>query len=397
MERYFWMQSKRLGKSLPGALLAALILLGSLLGIFSLVVQQDAQSVENQKFPVALVGYTDEPFLQMGLTALAAFDSTRFSLDIQQMELKQAQDALARGDISAYVEIPEGFIEEALKGRILPLKFVSTTGAAGLVSIFKDEITEVISQILLSAQKGVYGMESAVWENHLTLGNNMDRMSIRYADYVFVRDKIYSLEELGIADALGLEGYLLCGLSVLFLLLCCLPFAPMLIHKDLSLQQMLRAKGRAGFLQTLSELGAYSLSLFIMVLVLLLGAEIFAGSRFPFGAVLLRVIPVVLMAASLSYMLCCLSTDLTGGLVLQFFTVLALCLISGCLYPVYAFPVGVQRVAAWLPAGMARSLLSGSITGQGTGWLPVWLLGYSLAFFLIGSFVSTRRIKGVGR
>lgn len=391
------MQGKRLGKSLPGALLAALVLLGSLLAIFQLAVRQDADSAENQKFPVALVGYTDEPFLQMGLTALSAFDSSRFSLDIQQMELGQAQKALSRGDIAAYVEIPEGFIEEALYGNILPLKFVSTTGAAGLVSIFKDEVTDVISEILLSAQKGVYGMESAVRDNGLSVGRNMDTMSIRYADYVFVRDKTYSLQELGIADSLGLEGYLLCGLSVLFLLLCCLPFAPALIRRDLSLQQMLCARGRSGFRQSLTEFFSYFLNLLVMVLILLLGAELFAGNQFPLMAVLLRVIPVVLMAASLSYLLCSLSTDLIGGLVLQFFTVLALCFVSGCLYPVYVFPVGVQQVAAWLPAGIARSLLSGCITGQGAGWLPVWLLCYSLVFFLTGSLINTRRIKGVGR
>ena len=395
MERYFWMQGKRLGKCLPGAILASLVLLGSRLAIFGFVVRQDAESAEKQKFPVALVGYTDEPFLQMGLTALAAFDSSRFSLDIRQMELESAQKALAQGDIAAYVEIPEGFINEALMGNILPLKFVSTTGATGLVSIFKDEITDVISQILLSAQKGVYGMESAVWDNYLPLGNKMNTMSIRYADFVFVRDRAYSLEELGIADALGLEGYLLCGLSVLFLLLCCLPFAPLLIRRDLALRLMLCARGHRPMGQALVEFCAYFLCLFVMILLLLVGAEIFAGDAFPFGAVLIRLVPVILMAAALSYMLCCLSTDLTGGLVLQFFTVLALCFVSGCLYPVYVFPVEVQQAAAWLPAGIARRLLSGCITGQAAGWLPVWLLGYSLVFFLVGSLVSARRVKGV--
>lgn len=397
MNRFFWMQTKRLGKAFPGALLAALILLGSLLAIFGLVVRQDAAGEENHKFQVALVGYTDEPFLQMGLQAMSAFDSTRFSMDIRQMEQEDAQKALAAGDIAAYVEIPEGFIEEAMTGNILPLKFVSTTGAAGMVSIFKDEITDVISQILLSAQKGVYGMESAVRNNRLPLGNNMDRMSIRYTEYVFFRDRTYKLEELGIADKLGLPGYLLCGLGVLFLLLCCLPYTPLLISKDLSLRQMLRARGQCVLAQSAAEFGAYLVNVLAMVLVLLLGAELFAGSVFPFWQVAYRVLPVILMVTSLSYMLCCLSTDLTGGLVLQFFTVLALCFLSGCLYPVYMFPVKVQQAAAWLPAGIARSLLSGAISGEGAGLLPVWLLTYSLVFFLIGSAVSARRIKGVGR
>ena len=397
MKRLFWLQSKRLGKALPGAFLAAVVLLGSLLAVFGLVIRQDAASDKNQKFPVALVGYTDEPFLQMGLNAVAAFDSTRFSVDIRQMELEDAKKALTAGQIAAYVEIPENFVNEAMVGNILPLKFVSTTGAAGMVSIFKQELTDVISQILLSAQQGVFGMESVVRDNRLPLQNNMDKMSIRYIEYVFSRDKVYSLEQLGIADSLGLEGYMLCGLGVLFLMLCCLPYVPYLIQKDRSSQRMLCAKGKSCFAQAVLEFGAYFLNIFIIVLALLLGAEIFAGSRFPFWKVMYRTIPLALMVTSFSYMLCRMSTDITGGLVLQFFAVLAMCFVSGCLYPVYVFPVKVQQAAAWLPAGIGRSLLSTALTGQGAGMLPVWLLAYSLMFFLIGNAVSARRIKGAGR
>ena len=395
MDKYFLMQSKRLGKRLPGAILAAVVLLGSLLLVFRMMVQQDAAEPENQKFQVAMVGDTDDPFLQMGLMAMTGFDSSRFSLEIVQMETEQAKQSLARGEIAAYVVIPENFVDEAFMGNILPLKFVSTIGSSGLVSLFKEEITDIISGILVSAQKGVFGMESAVEDHQLELGKNMDIMSIRYAEYVFVRDKTYSLEELGIADALGLEGYLLCGLGVLFVLLCCLPFAPLLIRKDVALSQMLCAKGRPAFLQMFAELMAYFLNLMVTILVLLVAATVFGKGDFPIFRVLLRGIPVMLMVASLSYMLCSLSTDLTGGIVLQFFTVLALCFVSGCLYPVYMFPMEVQQVAAYLPTGIARSLLAGCITEEAAGLLPIWLLGYSAVFFLIGSYAGVRRIKGV--
>lgn len=397
MGKYFYLQGKRLGRVLPGALLAALVLLGSLLVIFKLTVEQDAAGEENQKFRVAMVGYEDDPFLQAGMAAMTGFDSSRFSLDIRQMNREQALQALSKGQIDACVEIPEGFMEEAMVGNILPLKFVSTTGAAGLTSIVKDEITDVIASVLRESQKGVYGMEYAVRDNGLRVENNMNVMALRYTEYILARDKLYSLEELGIGDALGLEGYLLCGLSVLFLLLCCLPFAPVLIRRDLSLQKMLYAKGRSPLKQSLAEFGAYFSCLLVMVLVLLLGAEVFASGVFPFWSALLRLIPVMLMVAALSYMLCCLSTDLTGGILLQFFTVLAMCFVSGCLYPVYMFPVGVQKAAALLPAGIARSLLAGCITGQGMGLQPLWLMLYAGGFLLAGGGMNRSRIKGAGR
>lgn len=391
------MQVKRLGRVLPGALLASLILLGGLLLVFRLTVEKDSTGPENQRFRVAMVGYTDDPFLQMGLSALQGFDSSRLTLDIQLMEQEQARKALSSGQIAAYVEIPEGFIEAARVGNIMPLKFVSTTGAAGLTSIVKDEITGVISQVLHHSQKGVYGMEHVVRDEGLRLGDNMTVMALRYTEYVLDRDKLYAVEELGIADALGLEGYLLCGLSVLFLMLCCLPYGASLIRKDMALQQMLRAKGVSAFRQTAAEFGAYVIYLYIMVSVLLLGAKVFAGESFPFLAVMLRAIPVVCMAAAFSYMLCSLSSGLTGGLLLLFFSSLAMCFVSGCLYPVYMFPISLQQVAAWLPAGIARSLLSGCITEAGGGLQTLWLLLYTGGFFAVGCVVNTHRIKGVGR
>ena len=396
MGRYFWIQCKRLSRMLPGAVLATLILLGGLLLVFRLTVEQDSQTVEKQRFRVAMVGYTDDPYLQLGLSAMTGFDSSRMTLDIQMMEQTRAKQALRSGLIAAYVEIPEGFMDEAMVGNILPLKFVTTTGAAGLTSIIKDEITTVISTVLRHTQKGVYGMEHAVRDNGQYLGNNMNVMALQYTEYVLARDKLYAVEQLGIGDALGLEGYLLCGLSVLFLLLCCLPYGAVLIRRDLSLQRMLCAKGKSAFGQAVAEFGAYFLCLLGMLLMLLVGAALFT-EEFPFFAVLWRVGPVVLMTAAFSYMVYSLSTDLTGGILLLFFSGLVLCFVSGCLYPVYMFPVRVQQVAAWLPTGMARSLLAGSITGQKNSGTALYLTFYAVAFFLAGSTVSCRRIKGVGR
>ena len=388
MKKYFWLQSKRMGRYLIGAFLAALVLLGGLLAIFGLMVQQSTTQENNQKFDIAMVGYTDDPFLQMGLNALTAFDSSRFSLNILQMTTKEAQGALSRGEIAAYVVVPENFVDNAMRGEILPLEFVSTTGAAGLVSMFKTELTGIFSQILLSAQKGVFGMAAVIEDYDKSYGNIMDDMSIRYATYVFSRDKLYQVEELGIADALGFEEYLLCGLSVLFLLLCCLPYAPLMIRKDTALSRMQAAKGRPAFLQCCVDMAVYALALFMTLVLLLLIGLCILGDALPFVSVLLNALPVVILAAALSYMLFSLSTDLVGGILLTFFTTLALCFVSGCLYPVYFFPVQVQQIAAWLPTGLARTQLANCITGEPAGLNTLWLLMYSTVFFLVGSLVA---------
>ena len=106
---------------------------------------------------------------------------------------------------------------------------------------------------------------------------------------------------------------------------------------------------------------------------------------------------MVLLVSAFSYMLYCLSTDLIGGILLQFFTALGLCFISGCLYPAYFFPPQVQTMAQLLPTGVARSLIAGAFTGEGSPLTVLLLTAYSAVFFLIGSLVTCRRVKEVER
>ena len=92
MKKYFRLQCKRLLRYLPGALLAAAILLVAFLIAFRMFTQTNANQEENQKFPIALCGETDDSFLQMGLSTLKSFDSSQYALEILEMEEAEAAE-----------------------------------------------------------------------------------------------------------------------------------------------------------------------------------------------------------------------------------------------------------------------------------------------------------------
>lgn len=393
MGSYFLLQCKRIARYLPGAFLAMLVLLGGLLTVFSVVVQQDTQSPDNQKFQVGLVGTAGDTMVQMGLAALKSFDSTQLSMEIVEMTEPEARAALEKGTIGAYIVIPDNFVNEAMSGHILPLKFVSTTGAASVVSVFKEEVTEVISLLLLESQRGVYGMQGAMKSQDIGgRGKKMDALALTYVEYVLTRDHTYSLQELGISDALGFADYLLCGLFVLFLMLVCLPFAPLMIRKDMALERMLTARGHSALAQSLCDLLAYCGGVTVMVVAVAALGYTLAGDALK-QVTLLPVLPVILMVCSFSFLLYTLSSDLIGGVLMQFFTTLALCFVSGCMYPVYFFPVKVQKLAAWLPTGAARSQLAACLTGDSSRETLLLLLGYTAVFSLVAILVRLRRVK----
>ncbi len=388
MSKYFILQCKRILRYLPGVLIIIAFLLGGLLTVPRLLAQQDANSNHNEKVSVALCGDLQDDFLQMALSAITTLDSSRYTLNILQMDEARAAKALSSREVAAYVVFPQGFMDLAMAGELIPLKMVSTTGASDVVSVFKEELTKALGDLLASSEKGVFALDNVIRDEELSGGGHLDRLALRYVDHIIARDRIYRVVELGIGQGLSLTQYLACGLGVVFLLLCCLAFAPLHIQKDPALSRLLRAKGHGAAAQTLCDLSAFILTLLVIAgLVLPLIALTEFASLSP-GKILMG-IPVILMAAAYSFLLFSLADNLMTGVLMQFFVSLALCFVSGCIYPVYFFPVGVQKAAALLPTGLARTQLTGD-AGATLG-----LLGYTLLFTVLSIWVRSRKIRGV--
>jgi len=90
-----------------------------------------------------------------------------------------------------------------------------------------------------------------------------------------------------------------------------------------------------------------------------------------------------------------LASDLVSGVLLQFFGTLALCFICGCLYPITFFPDSVQKIAAFLPVGLARMQLADCILLKHTLQTTLALLGYGCLFALCAALVRKYKVAGV--
>lgn len=380
----------------PAVLCAVLVLTVSLFGIYRGIVQLSTDPDAQTKFKIAMVGQSEDTFLDLAIQAVEAFDSSRFSIELLRMQEEEAAAALARGEIPAYVVIPEGFIEAALHGQVLTLDFVSTSGAAGLVSLFKDELTRVVEDIVIACQKGMFGVTQALTENggEALADQFVHDISIQYVEFVFTRSDTYTVRELGIGDSLKLEGYLLCGFSVLLLLLMALPFAPLFVRRQCALEQVLSAKRCGAFAQTICEFAGFLLSECIVLMIALGAIGAFSGAWEQLMDIqsLWRIFTVVLWVCALSVLLYEISTDIVSGVLLHFFASLSLCFVCGCLYPVHFFPETVQRIARWLPASHARACLASCVTGVDAA-TELWVLwSCSVAALIIAVLVRRHRI-----
>lgn len=406
MKTYFYLQCKRVLRFLPFVAAISVTLFLGLAIILNNAIFLDSTSEEKQLFKIGIVGNPEDTYLNLGMAAVETFDSSRFTIKFEQLTEENAQNALRRGTISAYVVIPDGFIESAMHGNLQPLNYITTTGTSELSTIFKDELTSVISSVLSEAQKGVYGLRNTMREyEQAGSSKHMNDFSIEYFDFILGRDGIYKVTEMGVSDNITLPQHLICGISVLLLLLLGLPYAPIFVKKDFSLNKKLLTQGYKCHSQVICEYFSYFIANLLLVLLILLviyfsgtfsnGALVqFAPSFSELLAISLSILPVVFVLTSLTFLIFELSGNLVNGILLYFFSTLALCYVSGCLYPIYTFPQIIQNISAFLPTGIARSYLAGFVA-KNSSLNTLWLILYSIAFLTVT--ILLRRHKTMGR
>ena len=394
MRKYFIIQLKRLLRILPPILIVAAILFGCLTVVYDAIVSMEEEEGAQTKFQVGIVGTAGDTYLKMGLAAVESFDSTRYSVEFVEMSEPDAEAAMRRGTIAAFLVIPDNFLDEAMYGNIIPLKYVCSAGAMGLVSMIKDEISQLIETMLIEAQKGIYGSGNALNDHGLNGGKIVGEISLEYVELVFARSRMYRVTEMKKFDGLGMGGYMLSGLCVVLFLLVCLTFAPVMIRPDQSLARVLAARRRPAFLQVLCDFVVYMVGVLGIAAVIWLLAVVKAGEAIPLKTVL-QCIPALFALGAMSFLLYEAASDLVSGVILQFFVTLVLCFISGCLYPISFFPDSVQQLSNVLPTGLARLQLADCILGKTSVTTTIALLGFGLVFLAVTIVIRRIKVSGV--
>ena len=275
-------------------------------------------------------------------------------------------------------------------GTIKPLRFVSAAGGENIVSMVKDELTKAIANVLLVSEKGAFAVGDVLEEHGREdiQGDKVNELALSYAAKIMDRTEVYVVEELGISEGLSFEDYLISGLSVVFLFFMTLPFVAVFVKEESSMEQLLKSKRVGAVKQVLSELVAY-----ILFMLLLTVFPLVLLKKFSLAGVL-HILPVVFCIVSISYFVYSLPRDLLSGVLLQLITAVALCFVSGCMYPVYFFPVSVQKLSRYLPTAMARNHIARFITGKETAENILPMVGIGFAFVVFAVLIRYFRIGG---
>ena len=104
-------------------------------------------------------------------------------------------------------------------------------------------------------------------------------------------------------------------------------------------------------------------------------------------------IPIVIMFASIQYMLFLAADNFIAGVSLQFICSMALAYLGGCLYPISFFPEFIRKAAGYQPAGIAYGYLADILLVKDTGRHLSMMLIYTAAFLIIAGIIMDRRLK----
>ncbi len=392
---YFSLQLKRAIKYFPFVLALSLLLCVCLGAALGEVVKLDSASEDKQKITIGIVGDTKGSFLGFGISALQTLDSSRFVVEMQEMTEEDAKKKLENGEISAYAVIPEGFVEDAVRGDIKQIRYVTTDSAVGVANVFMDEMLEAISTMLVESQKGVYGLQNAMWDADLLPGTDVDMLASEYFSLILSRSYIAEQDEMGIGNELSFGGYMFCGILVFFVLLCGIPFCPVYIKRDVSLSRLMRVSGKGACFQVIAEYASFFILMFANFYIIICAIALFAGEALAFipeiaGADIVwaqkfafSFIPALLVITALQFLIYEFSSGLVGGVLAQFLGALALAYVCGCLYPIDFFPDAIKVISSFLPVGAAREY-AGSIISSGTdaAVLPMIFIMFAIIIFL---------------
>ena len=111
-QKYFTLQLKRRMLKCPAVLAVSFFMLGVALVCGSLVMSAVSGDEKNAKINVGIVGNASDSYLGVGIHALRNIDSSRFTVNFEEMNEEDAKEKLLRDELDGYLAIPDGFIKD---------------------------------------------------------------------------------------------------------------------------------------------------------------------------------------------------------------------------------------------------------------------------------------------
>lgn len=400
-------QLKRIRNVFPLIFCMTLLLTAGIVLLASAVSRSDALSERKAKINIGLIGDVDRTYLDVGFSAIQKLDPSRYAIHFFSMGEAEAREKLARGEIIAYIAIPDDFIHSLNRGEDISLTYVTGSNASNIGTILMSEIMDVASGMATDSQNAIYGTRQLIAERDMwdVFEEATDSLFLHLVGLILNRMDLFLTECTGASEGMPFLSYYFVSFFIVFLLFWGIASSSLFIKKGIALTCLLKVRGRGVASQLCAEYAAYFalmlINLFLMIVPLgavfhsfdIRIAEWEAEPITELFFFLVRLIPVAAVIAALQFFLYELTPNMLSGIFLQFLTAISLSYLSGCLYPIAFFPESIQRVAPWLPSGAALRYAGKCLTSSPSWREALPLLAYFPLFLGVAAAIRTWRMR----
>lgn len=407
---YFKLQLKRYLRAYPWVIAVTLILVLGVAATLGVVIESNTSSESSEKIKIGVVGDYSDSYFKTGITALENLDTSRLSIDLVRCNSEDdAKVKLSNDTISAYVLVPEGFVESVLNGENKSLKYVMNESSSSIGAVLSAEAVKTVTNMITKTQTGITAAAQYCYDTNNTenMSDKNKEMNIMYINLVFSRSNTAQVENIGLKDGLNSASYYFCGIATLFLLLFGIAFCPLLAKKNLSFNWLLSSKGAGVTGIVLGEFLSFVLFSVATVLIVAFIVGV-CGSFVNFEDIgivniniqsmlvlWLNVIPAVAAVCAVQYFLYEITSGIISGVLVQFVAAAGLGYISGCFYPDYFFPQAIRTVAFYLPSGAAFSSVRSALA-LGTPSIGTALcVAYAVVFVILALLIRRRKLSHI--
>ncbi len=395
---YFKICIKRSLKCFVPTAFAIVLLIAVLLLTAQLLIRMDQNDVSRQRIKIGVVGDITGTHLGIGFDTLSQIDDISFSVEFIQMDEAQAEADLRSSNISAYVLVPDNYISDLVDGEDAVLTFVMTRSTADISAILMSEVAKIVSPLVTESESGIYAMiDYSQSVNAGGLSDKITHLNLKYITEILDRQSATKVELLGI-NSLSVAEYYACGIMTFFLLIFSVACCPMFADKRIPLGRLLYSKGMKTWQMAAGEYVAYTAVMWCVFSVICLGASAVCNStELPVETSALLKLPItalpcILMISALHFFIYEITGSIISGVLAQFMAASAMGYISGCFYPYYMFPQGIQKAASVLPSGILFGFLRESMAMRESDTL-IWCMAYAALFFMASVLVRRRRLS----
>lgn len=395
---YFILCLKKALKSYKSIIVTTVLLVVALFLTAQMLLNMNKNDESRQRVKIGLTGDIEETFMGIGFSTIEKMDDLGLSIEFVEMEEAEAEKALKNFDISAYIVVPENYIDDIISGRDAQVTFVMQKTSAVASGVLMSEFVKILSPIITQSESGIYGVIDYAEDMDVSGVNKyIDNINIKYIDTVLSRSNMIELDTIGI-NSLSMTEYYVCGIITFFLLIFAISCCPLFSDKNLSLGRLLSSKGVGTTKLILCEYASYTIIVWVTVFILTIGLSLLGlGADIGFDAswflkIAFTLTPCILMVASLQFFIYEITKGIVAGVLAQFISAVAMGYLSGCFYPYYFFPEVVQNIAAKLPSGIVFEFLRESVVGRSHNVILVSLL-YTLVFLALSCLVRNYRLR----